>query len=155
MSTEAQPVAQESTDVPEAPPAVGIDPEFSDCVIKAESGRLFYTSRGFLATFSPVFRGLVECCGQRQPSNKTEQPSKLTSEDEDSNPHKQLVIPLEDPEEEVATLVEHLHQPERFLQSVVPVVTKEGVARVLLLAPIAFKYDMQGIFRPRWYFSNL
>jgi hypothetical protein len=55
-----------------------------------------------------------------------------------------LEIPLDDPEEEVRALVEHLHQPDRFLESVIPEVTKEGAARIIQLTPIAFKYDMQG-----------
>ncbi len=51
---------------------------------------------------------------------------------------------MNDPEEQIMVLVEHLHQPDRLLGSVAPVVTKEGAARILHLTPIAFKYDMQG-----------
>lgn len=127
-----------------APAAIGIDPDFSDCVIKAKSGTFYYTSKGVMATCSPIFRGLVECCDQSQSVNKNETPLSPGSENEELNAKYSLEIPLEDRDEEIATLVEHLHQPHRFWQSVVPNVTKEGAARILLLTPIAFKYDIEG-----------
>jgi hypothetical protein len=55
-----------------------------------------------------------------------------------------MEIPLDDPEEQIQALVEHLHQPERFLGSVLPTVSMEGTAKIVNLAPIAFKYDIQG-----------
>jgi hypothetical protein len=91
-----------------------------------------------------VFRDLVECCGQKPASDSDKQSRRSASENKEDDTRKVLELPLEDRKEEVASLVEYLHQPERFLESVVPIVTKEGTDRVLLLAPIAFKYDMQG-----------
>lgn len=56
-----------------------------------------------------------------------------------------MVIPLDDPEEEIEALMEHFHQPDRWLESLMPTATKEGTAKVLRLAAIAFKYNVQGI----------
>jgi hypothetical protein len=144
MSVEARP---EHSDGTAAPPFIGIDPLYSDCVIKARSGKSYYTSKGALATCSSVFRDLVECCGQGPSLGNLTRPNSSNSETEGVNAKKHLEIPLEDREEEVAMLVEHVHQPERFLLSVCPVLTQKGAARILLLTPMAFKYNMQGNHR--------
>jgi hypothetical protein len=136
----------EPSDGPAAPLPlqVGIDPLYSDCVIKTSSGLLYYTLTGVLISSSPVFKDLVHCCGQVPSSDEVGQEHDSSSTAQKS-PNKHLIeIPLPDPEEQIKTLVEHLHQPYRFLGSIVPVVTKEGAAKVLHLAPIAFKYNMQG-----------
>jgi hypothetical protein len=91
-----------------------------------------------MMAWSPVFRDLVECCPQKPTLDES---SHLGSGDSRPNV---LEVPLDDPEDEIASLVEHVHRPERFWESVVPVVTKEGSDRILLLASTAFKYDMQG-----------
>ncbi len=87
---------------------------------------------------SPVFRDLIECCYQMPTLDGSKQ---LDSRNSRSDV---LEMPLEDPDEEIAALVEHLHRPERFLESAVPILTKEGSDRILILAPMAFKYDMEG-----------
>jgi hypothetical protein len=65
-----------------APLPIGVNPVFSDCVIKRNTGTLYYTSRAAMVSCSPVFRGLVECCsphpssaevGELQSSGFTEQ----------------------------------------------------------------------------------
>jgi hypothetical protein len=148
MSSVAKPGPTElgSRDGPDTADAlpIGIDPLLSSCVIKTKSGSKYYSSLGVLATCSPVFKGLVECCGQNQPSDGVAQQQCRDSKSLSSTPRAVMEIPLDDPEEQIKELVEHLHQPERFLGSVIPIVTEEGTTRILNLAPIAFKYDIQG-----------
>ncbi len=126
-------------------PPLGVDPKRSDCVIRTKSGSLYYTFSGSLAACSPVFRDLVECCEQNPLSGDIAEdigsPSAKRQRYSTSN---LLEIPLDDPDQEVEALVEHLHQPDRFLLAVVPTVTKEGAVRIAHLTPIASKYDMQG-----------
>jgi hypothetical protein len=124
---------------------VGLEPAYSDCVIKSRSGSVHYTCTGALVACSPVFQGLVDVCGKKLSLDELGQ-NRNSGSDTQQTPRKVLEIPLDEPEEEIETLVEHLHQPDRFLVSVVPEVTEEGAARILHLAPIAFKYDMQGKF---------
>jgi hypothetical protein len=163
------PVGSSHAPDPVDPPPVGVDPLYSDCVIRSTSGKVYYTLTGALATCSPVFRGLVDCCVRKQILQKDEDsvdtPQKfpvrnvlknslhVVEEDASAADNSQslssrnvLEVPLEDPDEEIEALVEQLHQPERFLGLTVPVVTKEGTARILHLGPIAFKYDIQGNF---------
>jgi hypothetical protein len=125
------------------PLPVGIDPLYSNCVIKFKSGSKFYTFIGAVVACSPVFRDLVECCGA-QPSAEDGDGQGSSSAAQTSNTKEMFEIPLEDPDDEINALVEYLHQPDRILRSVVPTVTKEGAVSILHLAPIAFKYDMQG-----------
>jgi hypothetical protein len=127
-----------------AVPLIGIEPSLSDCVIKNASGSSYYTLAGSLAGCSPVLRDLVQCCGQEPSTDKMgddPNPSMIT---ESFSGRRVLEIPVQDPDEEVIALIELLHQPDRFLLSVVPTMTQEGATRILNLTPIAFKYDMQG-----------
>jgi hypothetical protein len=126
------------------PAAIGVDPLYSDCAIRATSGTLYYTSRAVMVTCSPVFRGLIDCCAPKTPMDKGGKRRGPAVAGHESSGTTVMEIPLDDPEEQIATLVEHLHQPERFLASVVPVITLEGAASILRLTQIAFKYDMQG-----------
>jgi hypothetical protein len=122
-----------------APPA-GIDPLYSDCVIKSKSGCKFYTFTGAMVGCSPVFRDLVK--------GSVGKPSAEDGDHEGLAPQsatKDMVgLMLDDTDEGITALVEYLHQPEKILGSVLPTVTKEGAVSILHLAPIAFKYDIQG-----------
>jgi hypothetical protein len=126
------------------PPLIGIDPLYSDCALKSSSGSLYYTFSGTLAACSPVFKGQIECCGRKPSSDESGEDANSAHNVQRSKTTNILIIPLVDVDEEITTLLEHLHQPHRFLDSVVPVVTKQGADRILNLAPIAFKYDIAG-----------
>jgi hypothetical protein len=91
-----------------------------------------------------VFQGLVEGCWQNPPPDECGEEQGPPGKRQKVAAREPLQIPLEDPEEEIKALVEHLHQADRFWKSVTPVISKEGAARILHLTPIAFKYDMQG-----------
>lgn len=127
------------------PLQIGIDPLHSDCVFKTKSGSSYHTSKAVLATASPFFKDLVESCEQTASLDAVGQDHVSDPCSQTLNKGKIFEIPLEDDaEEEIIALVEHLHQPDRFWGSLVPVVTKEGATKLLKLAPIAFKYDIQG-----------
>jgi hypothetical protein len=95
---------------------------------------------------SQFFRDLVQSCGKQPSSDDLGQDQGSASETQTSKAKDLLEIPLPDEEEEIKALVEHLHQPDQFLGSIVPVMTKEGAAKVQNLAPVAFKYNKQGYF---------
>jgi hypothetical protein len=135
---------QGSSDGQAVPLPIGLDPEYSDCVIKASSGKVYHTSLGVIVSCSPVFRDLVHSCGKQSSSDEVGEVQGSGKKRKPSRTKAVLEIPLPDPEQQIKTLVEHLHQPDRFFASVVPNVTKKGAAKILQLAPIAFKYDMQG-----------
>jgi hypothetical protein len=128
-----------SSDDPAAPLPVGLDPMYSDCVVKTSSGTLYHTSLGTIVSCSPVFRDLIASCGQQSTSDEVGEDQEPASKKQKLPTKRVLEIPLPDPEDQIKTLVEHLHQPDRFLGSVVPIVTKEGAAKILQLTPIAFK----------------
>jgi hypothetical protein len=117
---------------------IGVVPSTASCVLRTKSGKMYYTSTEVLVTCSSVFKDLVECCDEGE-QDRDPGPGKITN-----NPRRKLEVPLEDSDEEIETLVEHLHQPDRFITSVVPSLTKEGAAKIINLAAIASKYDMQG-----------
>jgi hypothetical protein len=146
MSTRprARPGQLGSSDGPAGPLPIGLDPEYSDCVIKASSVTAYCTSVGVMVSCSPVFRDLVQCCGKKSTSDEVGEVQSSGTKRKTSAQRDALYITLPDPEAQIRTLVEHLHQPDRFFASVVPIVTKEGGDKIRQLAPIAFKYDMQG-----------
>jgi hypothetical protein len=126
-----------SSDAQDTANPISFDPLTARYVLRSKSGKIYYTSTEVLVTCSPIFRDLVECCdevehvrgrglGNRSPPAR-----------------KKLEIHLEDSDDEIETLLEHLHHTDTFITSVVPVTT-EGAAKIVHLAAIAFKYDMQG-----------
>jgi hypothetical protein len=135
--------ASGSADAPgtAAPEPVGADPRYSNFVIKSPSGSCYYTLTGLVVGCSPVFRDLVECCDGKGTSDDG---AEIYSAASGTSDRKVMEMQIQNPEEEIEALVEHLHQPERFWSSVVPSVTKEGAKRILRLTPIASKYDMEG-----------
>jgi hypothetical protein len=137
----SQPQSSHS-DTPATP--IGVDPRYSDCVLKCVSGSLYYTTKASMAGCSPIFKDLVECCGPEPTSSKVEECHKRGSKLQTCTRSDMMEIPMPDPEEEVKASVELLHQPDRFLGSVVPNVTKKGAANMLQLGPIAHKYHIQG-----------
>jgi hypothetical protein len=135
-----------STDDADTPatPMIGVEPQYSDCVIKCESGSLYYTTKATMVGCSPVFRDMVECCGPEASSYEVHECHEPTVQLQTRSRSEMIEIPMPDPEEEIMTLIELFHQPDRFLGSVVPAMTKEGTAKILQLIPIAHKYDIQG-----------
>jgi hypothetical protein len=85
---------------------------------------------------STVLRDLVDSCeGPQDASSDKVNDMKMSSKG-NLSALKYLEIPLNDTEDEVKTLMEHLHHPDRFWDAVAPVMTKEGVAKILHLLPI-------------------
>lgn len=108
------------------------------------SGQKYYTLRGLLAACSSVFRDIIESCGGEIVLEQRPEPKSSDSKSKTTIIFEVMEIPLDDTKEEVKALMEHLHQPDRLLGSLIPEVTKEGAEKVLRLASIALKYDLQG-----------
>lgn len=101
-----------------------------DCVVVGSSGKTFQASKALLAAKSKVFKDLLS----KVPANG-------------KTPADPVTLQLDDDDQEIQALLENFHQPDRFLKSIIPELSKEGVQNLKSLTIIATKYGLKGAAR--------
>lgn len=103
-----------------------------DCVVVGSSGKTFQASKAVLAAKSKVFKEILS-----KPPSAGQAPG---------DP---VTLQLDDDDQEIQALLENFHHPDKFLKSIIPELSKEGVQSLKSLTVIATKYGLKGAAHPR------